>query len=152
MLQINRKGHCLIFLSHQILVEPPAPWVEKVIKDEQVHLFYSSGQARILEPRRPEDIALDIERLNVDTTLMPDTGLRIFEPPQGMCLESPLERFLTPGGCSAPSYFVGPAMKQMGFRLGNMDEKYGRKAMAQQDVALVIRNSRQAVTRRSPPR
>lgn len=138
-------------LSYQMLVEAPAPWVEQVIKDEQVHLFYSSTQARILEPRIPEDILLDIERLTIDTTLMPDTGLRIFEPPQGMRLESPLERFLTPGGCGAPSYFAGPAMEQMGFRIGNMNQKYERKRRAQENVAFVVRNTHQAVSR-SPPR
>lgn len=146
MLQLNRKGHRLTFLSYQILVEAPVPWVEKVIKDEQVHLFYSSSQSRILEPRSPEDILLDIERLTTDTTLMPDASLRIFEPPQGMCLESPLERFLTPGECSTPSYFAGPALEQMGFRMGNMNGKYARKQRARENVRLVIENSHQGVT------
>lgn len=116
-----------------------------------MRLFYSSTQARILEPRSPEDIALDIERLTTDTTLMPDASLKVFEPAQGMSLESPLERFLTPGGCSAPSYFVGSAMQQIGFRLGNMNEKYERKRIARENVALVVRNGVQAVTKSSPP-
>lgn len=56
-----------------------------------------------------------------------------------MCLEGPLERFLTPDGCSGPSYYTRPALEGMGLSFGSMDGKEERKQIAQQRADVVVK-------------
>ena len=138
------------------------PWVEKVIKEERIHQFYTSlniATARDNATPQTKDIAdpgLDIvsdlhqthlaQRSPTGEThleqLMDD--LKLFDERPGICIESPLERFLTPDGCSAPSYFVRPALENVssGTGFGCLEGMEERRATARGHAAAVSRRRR----------
>ncbi|PKY08042.1 hypothetical protein P168DRAFT_323231 [Aspergillus campestris IBT 28561] len=134
------------------------PWVEKVIKEEQIHQFYTSLNTATLATHQANDITdpgLDIvSDLHLHPAQGSPTGethperlmgdLKLFDQRPGICIESPLERFLTPDGCSAPSYFVRPALENVSERTGfgcleGMEE---RRDMARGYAAAVSRRRR----------
>ncbi|BCR91223.1 uncharacterized protein ACHE_70066A [Aspergillus chevalieri] len=114
-------------------------WAEKVIKDEQIHQFYSQSHLRGLEHRHPQDPIRDIHlaATSVSTSDSSLTSLKLFESQQGMCLEDPLERFLTPVGLD---HRTRPALREMEFSLGCMDEKEQRQQIAQQRADAVVKS------------
>ncbi|PLB38397.1 uncharacterized protein BDW47DRAFT_125538 [Aspergillus candidus] len=104
------------------------PWVEKIIKEERIHQFYTSlntatsatHQTNDITSRGP-DIVSDLHLHQTHLAQQSSTGethleqlmgdLKLFDQRPGICIESPLERFLIPDGCGAPSYFVRPALE-----------------------------------------
>ncbi|OJJ33952.1 hypothetical protein ASPWEDRAFT_173387 [Aspergillus wentii DTO 134E9] len=121
-------------------------WVEKVIMEEQIHQFHSQLKMNDTEQLSGMDIEGDIERINQSMSAMEYdstqaqtiASLKLFEQTLGLCLESPLERFLTPDGCSDPSYFARLALTQMDTPLGSMDKRDERREMAKKNVELVV--------------
>lgn len=53
-----------------------------------------------------------------------------------MCLEDPLERFLTPDGLD---HHTRAALREMGFSPGDMDGREERKQIAQQRADAVVK-------------
>lgn len=72
----------------------------------------------------------------------PLASLKLFERRDGACLESPLERFLTPDGCSDTPYFARWALAQIGLPFGGMEGMEERKKMAEVNVLVTRGNHR----------
>lgn len=72
----------------------------------------------------------------------PMASVKLFEERQGMCLESPLERFLTPDGCSDTAYFARLGLEQIGLQFGSLEGLEERKRMADENVQVVTKNQR----------
>ncbi|EYE99274.1 uncharacterized protein EURHEDRAFT_374335 [Aspergillus ruber CBS 135680] len=127
------------FLQRQESNTKTVPWAEKVIKDEQIHQFYSQSHQRTLERRHPQDAIRDIHlaATSISRTDPSIGSLKLFEPQQGMCLEEPLERFLTPDGCGGPD--ARAALREMGYSFGSMDGREERKQIAQQRAETVVK-------------
>lgn len=70
------------------------------------------------------------------------TDLKMFEQTQGMCLETPLERFLTPDACSDTSYFARLALTQMGTSFSCMEGREQRSKKAKENVLAARRNGK----------
>lgn len=72
----------------------------------------------------------------------PMESVKLFEERRGICLENPLERFLTPDGCSDTAYFARVALKQIGLQFGGMEGLEERKKMASENVQVIVKNQR----------
>ena len=120
-------------------------WAEKVIKQEQIHLFFRHYQvdgfdplARIGGSPKHPDEASPMEFIQGH----PVTSLKLFEEREGMCLESPLERFLTPDGCSDTWYFAQLALARQEIPFGSMEGMRKRMEMARTNVLAAENNDR----------
>jgi hypothetical protein len=71
-------------------------------------------------------------------------SLRLFRPRQDPFQESPLERFLTPDGCSDPSIFARRALAEIGTPLGSTETIAERKRIAKRNAEKVKRMARNA--------
>ncbi|KAE8357795.1 hypothetical protein BDV27DRAFT_80234 [Aspergillus caelatus] len=128
-------------------------WIEKVIADERIHQYYSQlGIQRLSEHDQDNvDIEQAMDHLSqatftsksAETHNQTNESLKLFEQQQpGVYRETPLERFLTPDGCSDLSFYAREALSQMGTELGDMEGQDKRKAKAKENMELVIRNKR----------
>lgn len=74
--------------------------------------------------------------------------LELFDQTQGQCLEEPIERFLTPDGCSDPPGFARRAMVESGVYFGDAGGIDERKRMAEANVRQVARGKELGERRR----
>ncbi|KAN0073902.1 hypothetical protein V8E54_007839 [Elaphomyces granulatus] len=115
--------------------ESSRSWAEKVVGDERIHLFYSTlgqnyqeGEGEWTTTAGPisgpeEGSTLrnikqqpDQSHLNATLKLFIRYGDTAFP-------EGPLERFLTPDGCSDPPYFVRPLLDNEFGSAGSIEER-----------------------------
>jgi hypothetical protein len=125
--------------------------MEKVIIEEQTHIFHSQLGIKCSNLRNQGSI--DIEQamdqlsqaVSGSNTDQMSGSLKLFEQQQqrGACRETPLERFLSPDGCSDLSYFARPALAQMGTRFGDMEGREKRREKAKENVDSMASNKRQ---------
>ncbi|KAF7628889.1 hypothetical protein F9C07_1429 [Aspergillus flavus] len=128
-------------------------WIEKVIADERTHQYYSQLGLQRLSTLDQDDV--DVERAmdhlsqdtcasnSAETHNQTNESLKLFEQQQiGAYRETPLERFLTPDGCSDLSFYAREALSQLGTELGDMEGQDKRKAKAKENMDVVIRNKR----------
>ncbi|KAE8382831.1 hypothetical protein BDV26DRAFT_288136 [Aspergillus bertholletiae] len=126
-------------------------WIEKVIAEERIHQHFSQFGTQLLGTRDQDkvDIEQAMDRLSQATYVSNSAetynqtieSLKLFEQQQpGGFRETPLERFLTPDGCSDPSFYAREALSQMGTELGDMEGQGKRKARTKENMEVVIRN------------
>ncbi|KAB8204425.1 hypothetical protein BDV34DRAFT_117256 [Aspergillus parasiticus] len=144
---------------HNIIEESEEPgngvtsWIEKVIADERIHQYYSQlgiqrlstlDQADVDVERAMDHLSQDTSASNsAETHNQTNESLKLFEQQQlGAYRETPLERFLTPDGCSDLSFYAREALSQLGTELGDMEGQDKRKAKTKENMDLVIRNKR----------
>ncbi|RJE17513.1 hypothetical protein PHISCL_10149 [Aspergillus sclerotialis] len=132
-------------LQRQELNIPLVTWAEKVIKQEQIHLFFRQYRFHGFDPLfhlsgdpKHQDDAHAREFIQEH----PVASLKLFQQRKSMCLESPLERFLTPDGCSDTWYFAQLALAQMEIPFGSMEGMEKRKEMAEMNVLITKNNDR----------
>ncbi|KAL2835085.1 hypothetical protein BDW59DRAFT_3045 [Aspergillus cavernicola] len=125
----NLTLHDQLLQNHHA-TEEISSWVERVIIEEQTHLLYAhqrtsisnmhvhGGDNTIERDTDPLDQRLQIPSTAAATDL---DNTKLFKQQRPfMFLESPLERFLTPGS-SDPTYFSRPALAHMGVQYGSME-------------------------------
>ncbi|RDW86715.1 uncharacterized protein DSM5745_03357 [Aspergillus mulundensis] len=137
---------------------PITSWAEKVISEEQLQLLCSqprtalSGKSLLTGDSTTEttierDMDLSTQGVRIPSIAATTTTdpFKIFEDGQRpfMCLESPLERYLTPGS-SEPSYFSRSALAQVGLQYGDMEGKRERADIARGHLETVRDNALQA--------
>ncbi|KAL2003502.1 hypothetical protein VTN02DRAFT_3597 [Thermoascus thermophilus] len=124
-------------------------WVEKVVREERIHLFYSQAGTCSLEAQldmdndghyAPQPIH-DHPKRNGGPALQPcgviDTDLKLFKQGQEVLLtEEPLERFLTPDGCSDPPFFARPALAKLDMPFGSAETMDDRKRKARSNAEM----------------
>ncbi|OGM43887.1 hypothetical protein ABOM_005943 [Aspergillus bombycis] len=128
-------------------------WIEKVIADERIHQHFSQLGMQRLSAHGQDNV--DIEQAmdhlsqatfdsnSAETQNQTSESLKLFEQQQlGAYRETPLERFLTPDGCSDLSFYAREALSQMGTEFGDMEGQDKRKAKAKENMELAIRNKR----------
>ncbi|KAE8386424.1 hypothetical protein BDV23DRAFT_196440 [Aspergillus alliaceus] len=126
-------------------------WMEKVIAEERIHKYYSQlGAERFnLHNQGLVDIEHAMGRLShvafgsntQGSNEQMSESLKLFEQhQQGVYRETPLERFLTPDGCSDLSYYARGALAEMETEFGDMEGQEKRREKAKNNVELVIRN------------
>ncbi|KAA8645963.1 hypothetical protein EYZ11_010081 [Aspergillus tanneri] len=128
-------------------------WIDKVIREERIHWFYSHLCTALSESQN-EDLDADMMQLDQRLTALTSNAdmeemmmsLNLFEQPEGLCLESPLERYLTPGGCENPSVFVRPALVEMGVQFGGTHGLDERLIKAKENVDFTKEKRRQAAS------
>ncbi|KAL4779387.1 hypothetical protein BJX76DRAFT_91072 [Aspergillus varians] len=151
----NLEVHDQLLQSHKV-TETITSWVEKVILEEQTHLLCSQLGIFLTDLHLhagDTDIERDMDRLDqrIRTSSTAATTdmehLELFEQQRPfMYLESPLERFLTPGS-SDPSYFSRPTLAYVGIQYGSMEGSKERADMvrdhveATKDKAIQARNT-----------
>ncbi|KAL4901358.1 hypothetical protein BDW74DRAFT_181929 [Aspergillus multicolor] len=136
-------------------------WAEKVISEEQLQLLCSQPSTNVSgtslltgDSTNDTTVERDIGRPtqgvrlpSTDATTTTGTDpFKIFEGDGQrpfMCLESPLERYLTPGS-SEPSYFSRSALAQVGLQYGDMEGKRERAHIARGHAETVRDNALQA--------
>ncbi|KAF7590750.1 hypothetical protein BBP40_002488 [Aspergillus hancockii] len=125
-------------------------WMAKVIVEEQIHRYHSQLGVKCSNLQNQDSI--DIEQVmdqlgqaaSGSNTDQMSGSLKLFEQQhRGTYRETPLERFLTPDGCSDLSYFARPALAQMGTDFGDMEAQEKRRAKAKENVESVASNKRQ---------
>ncbi|KAE8350455.1 hypothetical protein BDV28DRAFT_159613 [Aspergillus coremiiformis] len=127
-------------------------WMEKVIADERIHRLHSQLGAEHLKAHNQNNVNIEqaMDQLNQaafvsNTREIQDQlseTLKLFEQQQGMYRETPLERFLTPDGCSDLSYYARDTLAEIGTGFGDMEGQDKRRAKVEQNMDLVIRNKR----------
>ncbi|GMG06913.1 unnamed protein product [Aspergillus oryzae var. brunneus] len=141
---------------HNIIEESVSPAGSlKVIADERTHQYYSQLGLQRLSTFDQDDVDVDVERAmdhlsqdtcasnSAETHNQTNESLKLFEQQQiGAYRETPLERFLTPDGCSDLSFYAREALSQLGTELGDMEGQDKRKAKAKENMDVVIRNKR----------
>jgi len=100
-------------------------WAEQVVGDERIHLFcsqlgqtYQEDECEWTAAAGPRSVVAGLEEGSTsnNTRRQPDhshlnTALKLFICHGDTTFpEGPLERFLTPDGCSDPPYFVRPLL------------------------------------------
>ena len=120
-------------------------WAEKVIKQEQIHMFFRQYRVDDFDPLSPlsgDPKHQDETHVGEFTQEHPAASLKLFHQREVMCLESPLERFLTPDGCSDTWYFAQLTLEQMEIPFGSMEGMEKRKEMAELNVLITKNNNR----------
>ncbi|KAL4926944.1 uncharacterized protein BDV17DRAFT_138918 [Aspergillus undulatus] len=144
-------------LEDQHATDAITAWVDKVILEEQNHLFCSQMGVALSDMRLSagasnanSHIEQEMERIGEGVKLSSSTGptgggpLKIFEQQRPLTyLESPLERYLTPGS-SDPSYFSRPTMAHGGSQYGSMEGRKERRDMVRGHVEVVKENALKA--------
>ncbi|KAL4921774.1 hypothetical protein BDW62DRAFT_96173 [Aspergillus aurantiobrunneus] len=140
-------------LQTQPATEAITSWVENIILEEQTHLFCSQLSASLSDMHLgagDTDIERDMDRLDQRIRTTPTAAttnrdnLKILERQRPfMYLETPQERFLTPGS-SDPSYFSRPAMAHMGIQYGSMEGRKQREDVARGHLEAIRDNALQA--------
>ncbi|KAL4996396.1 hypothetical protein BDV10DRAFT_187189 [Aspergillus recurvatus] len=127
-------------LQNKHTSETITSWAEKVISEEQMHLLCTQPATpldgmhipiveKAINPNIECDMAIfaqptptlptaDKTRTDVDSSHV----IKVQTPRPFMCLESPLERYLTPGS-SEPSHFSRSALAHVGLQYGDMRGK-----------------------------
>ncbi|KAL4765544.1 uncharacterized protein BDW70DRAFT_65162 [Aspergillus foveolatus] len=148
-------------LQNKHTSETITSWAEKVISEEQIHLLCTQpatslddmhppagDDATYLNVERDMDIFVQPARSlpPVDTTRTDVDSSKVIEVDVSrpfMCLESPLERYLTPGS-SEPSHFSRSALAHVGLQFGDMEGKKERAEIARGHVEVARDNALQA--------
>ncbi|KAL4879588.1 hypothetical protein BJY04DRAFT_219930 [Aspergillus karnatakaensis] len=142
--QRNLAIHTRLLQAQQIATEKITSWAEEVIMEEQTQLVYSQLGASISDAppnTKDKDIERQMDRLDQRISSAAATtdleSLKVFEQQRPfMYLETPVERFLTPGS-SDPSYFSRPTLAHIGLRFGNMEGAKERADMARAHVKAI---------------
>ncbi|KNG89957.1 hypothetical protein ANOM_001173 [Aspergillus nomiae NRRL 13137] len=134
-------------------------WIEKIITEERIHQHFSQLGMQRLSAHGQDNV--DIEQAmdhlsqvtfasnSAETQNQTTASLKLFEQQQpGAYRETPLERFLTPDGCSDLSFYAREALSQLGTEFGDMEGQDKRKAKAKENIELVIRNKAQKGVRK----
>ncbi|KAH8694018.1 hypothetical protein BGW36DRAFT_430041 [Talaromyces proteolyticus] len=110
----------------------------KVIEQERTH-------QTIVEHGQRAGYDLDLNEKSIPdgdvvtkmhTTTITSCPLELFNIPCQATYESPLERFLTPDGCSDPTYFARPTLKQ---QFGDMNSTATRRRQAEREMEIIGR-------------
>ncbi|KAL6240173.1 hypothetical protein BDW75DRAFT_235994 [Aspergillus navahoensis] len=142
-------------LQNKHTSETITSWAEKVISEEQMHLLCTQPAISLdgmhtpigdnecdmsifFPPARAIPTA-ETTRTDVDSSQV----IKAQTPRLFMCLESPLERYLTPGS-SEPSHFSRSALALMGLQYGDMEGKRERAEIARGHVEVARDNAHQA--------
>ncbi|KAL4988313.1 hypothetical protein BDW68DRAFT_177037 [Aspergillus falconensis] len=148
-------------LQNKHTSETITSWAEKVISEEQMHLLCTQQATSLdgihmpigdkaINPNIECDVAIfaqpagtlptaDTTRTDVDSPKV----IKLQAPRPFMCLESPLERYLTPGS-SEPSHFSRSALAHVGLQYGDMEGKRERAEIARGHVEVARDNALQA--------
>ncbi|KAL4980582.1 hypothetical protein BDW66DRAFT_147016 [Aspergillus desertorum] len=148
-------------LQNKHASEKVTSWAEKVISEEQMQLFCTKPPTtldgmqlptgdKVIDPNIECDMAIfaqparshrtaDTTRTDVDSSQL----IKVQTPRPFMCLESPLERYLTPGS-SEPNHFSRLALAHVELRYGDMEGKRERAEIARGHVEVVRDNALQA--------
>ncbi|KAL1968272.1 hypothetical protein VTN77DRAFT_2107 [Rasamsonia byssochlamydoides] len=136
----------------------PNSWAAKVVTEERIHLYYCQlGQSQIdcgdhtangidgLTPAPHGQPERHLDYMESRSQSTADAHLKIFQqrplhtsPPEG-----PLERFLTPDGCSDPSYYARPALEKTQIAFGSMETVDERRSRARGNVEMVIQKKKE---------
>ncbi|GAD97191.1 conserved hypothetical protein [Paecilomyces variotii No. 5] len=110
-------------------------WVNKVVQDEQLHLLHSRLGMTELNQRSSSQAATGRDaRTHQESERQNSDILALFEPRQESFQESPMERFLTPDGCSDPPFFARPALARNGIPFGDAQSMEVRKMSAKDNM------------------
>jgi hypothetical protein len=158
-IRVQRGPNCEFLQKHTS--ETITSWAEKVISEEQMHLLCTQPATSLdgMHPPAGDDATdLKVERdmamfvqsarsLPTEDTKRTDVdSSKVIEVETSrpfMCLESPLERYLTPGS-SEPSHFSRSALAHVGLQYGDMEGKKERAEMARGHVEVARDNALQA--------
>ncbi|PTU17523.1 hypothetical protein P175DRAFT_0504818 [Aspergillus ochraceoroseus IBT 24754] len=125
-------------LNRQPPTERVLSWAEQIIAEERTHQFHAQLTASVANMQTEgTNMELDLGHIDQQISAATTTGkldqtvgsLKLFEQRPSACLETPLERFLTPGS-SDPSYFHQPALAHMGIQFGSMEGAAERRDIA----------------------
>lgn len=114
--------------------------------EERIHLFHSQLGMSSLGNQPDMDNVGNCAKQQINsyrdrnsspTQRMIDTNLKLFKQGQEIFAEEPLERFLTPDGCSDPSFFARPALAKMDMPFGSAEKIDDRKRKARSNAELV---------------
>ncbi|KAL3430488.1 hypothetical protein BDV09DRAFT_189246 [Aspergillus tetrazonus] len=148
-------------LQNKHTSETITSWAEKVISEEQMHLLciqpatsldgmHPSAGDDATDLNAERDMAMFVQSARslptVDTTRTDVDSSKVIEVETSrpfMCLESPLERYLTPGS-SEPSHFSRSALAHVGLQYGDMEGKKERAEIARGHVEVARDNALQA--------
>ncbi|OJJ48618.1 hypothetical protein ASPZODRAFT_140892 [Penicilliopsis zonata CBS 506.65] len=120
-------------------------WVDKVIRQEQRHWLFSELTSNDVGHQEEGDILDGLDLLLGDAPGLDLIGLShwMFEETQDVSMVNPIERFLTPDGCSDPLYFALPALQRMGIPFGSMEGKEARVQMVKTSLESMAKMRKQ---------
>ncbi|KAL4960747.1 uncharacterized protein BDV14DRAFT_136919 [Aspergillus stella-maris] len=149
----NLAIHEQLLQAQNTATDEIALWVDKVILEEQTHLFCSQMGTTLSAMHLEAEPTTKTTEYKTDqlseqcqipstTTSTDFKPLKIFEQQQRFLMypESPLERFFTPGS-SDPSYFSRTTLAHVGLQFGSMESRKERVDMAKGHVEAAKENA-----------